>query len=420
MGLRQTFRWASAVVCLVSFGCGDDKSNGKDGGGEDDAGAADGGSDAGQHDAGDPGPQTLCSEPYGGTPWKSADLREPGPFEIGKVIELLVDTTRQVPANGTFAGADMRSLNTSIWYPATTDGLLAEGGPFPLVVWSHGFTSSADEVEYLAELLASRGYLVAAPTFPLASFGAPGGSTSEDFQNLPGDISFVIDTMLAKSADEANALSGAVDPDRIAVGGLSMGATVSLFVTFHKKVLDERIKATVLLAGSGIYYLDSFFETRKDLPLLVMHGDLDAVIPYDPSGLALRGRSSPSWFMTVKKGSHAGFSGFARSSSGNPDSIGCASIAKADPNRPSSDETLIRLGGEEVGIAVPKDKPEACTIDPLPKSISALRQQELTTPVVYAFFESVFAKDNDRRNAGCQYVEQGASADNVELSIDLH
>jgi dienelactone hydrolase len=422
MGLRQVSRWASAVSFVALLGCGDDKTKDKDAGRPDrDASTVeDAGGDAQAEDAGIVGPETLCAAPYKGTPWKSADLLADGPFEIGKQTLQLVDPTRKVPANNEYEGADQRTLNTLVWYPAKAEGGLAEGGPFPLFVWSHGFTSSNGEVSYMAELLASRGYVVAAPNFPLASFTAPGGPTSKDFENLPGDVKFVIDSMLAKSEDAADVLYTGIDPERIAAGGLSMGSGVTLFVSFHANVLDERVKATVVLAGNGISYQKLFYETRKKLPLLIMHGDLDAVLPYDPCGTSLRDRAgSPTWFMTIKKGSHAGFAGYSSSVDGNPDELGCATIATADPNRPSSDDTLTRLGGAEVGIVVPKDKPKACTIDPLPKSVSGKRQQELTGPVVYAFLESVFAQDEDTRNAGCQYVEQGALEQNEELSITL-
>lgn len=423
MGSRQAVGWVSALACVMLFGCGDDDSGGKDAGGKDkDASAAeDAGSDAQVADAEViMGPDTLCRAPYEGVPWKSTDLLEKGPYQIGEQVFTFVDATRKVPANGTYEGADERSLVTNVWYPANAEKGLAEGGPFPLFMWSHGFTSTGAEVAYLAQLLASRGYVVVAPTFPLSTFTAPGGPTSEDFQNQPVDISFLIDTMLAKSADEADPFKGSVDPERIAVGGLSMGANVTLFVSFHAKVFDKRVKAAVLLAGNGIYYQESFFETRKELPLLIMHGDLDAVLPYDPCGTALRARAgSPSWFVTLKKGSHAGFAGYARSADGNPDALGCATISTANPNRPSNDVTLTRLGGAEVGIVVPKDKPEACTIKPLPETISGERQQDLTSPVVYAFLESVFAKDEDQRNAGCQYIEEGALDQNEELAITL-
>ena len=60
--------------------------------------------------------------------------------------------------------------------------------------------------------------MVAAPVFPLESADAPGGPDESDLVNEPGDISFVISQLLAASAAPGGALSGLIDPGRIAVG----------------------------------------------------------------------------------------------------------------------------------------------------------------------------------------------------------
>src|ERR671930_612347 len=67
-------------------------------------------------------------------------------------------------------------------------------GRFPLVVWAHGWNSTGETFLPYAELWARQGYVVALPTFPLSREGVADG---DDVQNQPGDVSFVIDQVLA-------------------------------------------------------------------------------------------------------------------------------------------------------------------------------------------------------------------------------
>ena len=61
--------------------------------------------------------------------------------------------------------------------------------------------------------LARAGFVVAAPVFPLCSAGAPGGPEESDVINQPGDMSFVISSLLAvSSGGRRRPLAGLVDP----------------------------------------------------------------------------------------------------------------------------------------------------------------------------------------------------------------
>ena len=62
-----------------------------------------------------------------------------GPLEVHSHEESFIDTSRPTNPNGDFAGAPQRQLDGIVWHPASK-----EGGPFPLVVYSHGFTSNRD------------------------------------------------------------------------------------------------------------------------------------------------------------------------------------------------------------------------------------------------------------------------------------
>ena len=125
---------------------------------------------------------------------------------IGLARESFVDASRPTKASPPFAGAPDRRLDTWIWYPAAgggapePDAAPRSGGPWPLVVYSHGTYSRPDAATHLCEHLARHGYVVAAPAFPLTSRVAHTQLPAADITDAgsqPGDVSFVIDSLLA-------------------------------------------------------------------------------------------------------------------------------------------------------------------------------------------------------------------------------
>jgi predicted dienelactone hydrolase len=116
-----------------------------------------------------------------------------------------------------------RSLETVVRYPAT-------GGPYPLIVFAHGYALTPETYSRLLGAWARAGYVVAAPAFPLERAGARGGPDQSDLVNEPRDVSFVIGRLLALGA-----LAGRIDPARIAVAGHSDGAVVALAVAFDRR-----------------------------------------------------------------------------------------------------------------------------------------------------------------------------------------
>src|SRR5205823_7649068 len=110
----------------------------------------------------------------------------------------------------------------------------------------HGFMDSRNGEAYLARHLASHGYLVAAPDFPLSNGAAPGRATVADVPNQPGDLSFIIDQLLADATYGASA-----DGDHIGPSGLSLGGLTTLLATFHPRFRDPRILASLPIAPAS-------------------------------------------------------------------------------------------------------------------------------------------------------------------------
>src|SRR5690348_7471133 len=137
------------------------------------------------------------------------------PFTVGEVTERFVDRSRTVRFPG--RPAQPRPLVTVIRYPA------GAAGPFPLVIFGHGFAVTPATYSRLLSAWASAGYVVAAPVFPLENAHAPGGPNEADLVNQPRDMSVVISRMLALNADPHSRFAGLIEPHRIAVAGQSDG-----------------------------------------------------------------------------------------------------------------------------------------------------------------------------------------------------
>ncbi len=227
----------------------------------------------------------------------SAQLPRPtGPHAVGRQILHLTDTDRTdpwVPA----AGA--RQLMVSMYYPARpgtggpapymtdtaeidmiklkapgfpTDPLLQigtwshtdarpEGGKYPLVLLSPGFTMPRTELTGLAEDLASRGYVVAlvdhtyensGTTFPdgqtltcaICDTPPPGGPAVIE-QSRAKDMSFVLDE-LTGPGKRAWKYAHLIDAKRVGMAGHSIGGAAAI----STMAADQRVRAGVNLDGT--------------------------------------------------------------------------------------------------------------------------------------------------------------------------
>src|SRR5712691_6375912 len=325
---------------------------------------------------------------------------DPGSFGIGERTLDLVDTTRATPAHGNIPEKPDRTLTTEVWYPTTPggtgvvrDAAVARGGPFPLVVNSPGLLDVREGEAYYAEALASRGYVVASLDFPVTGLRATKQDLS-DLGNQPGDVSFVIDGLLALSHTRGEWLAGAVDRHRIGVAGLSLGGATTLLVAYHPTLRDRRVRAALPIAPAACFFGAGFYRAARP-PLLVLQGDQDLLVPLETNGARVFERSrSPRSLVTLLDGTHTAFSGFvAAPSTTSYDAVGCAAIAGVV----STGNVLAGLGGPEVGIDA-----TGCALpcqSPLPANtpMQADRQHRLTRAVVTAFFDATFKRSRAAR-----------------------
>jgi dienelactone hydrolase len=249
-------------------------------------------------------------------PRTESPVENPAPeFAVGRRELTFVDPSRPTDPNREYQGAPDRTLPVLVLYPAVgTPGGLSEAnarparraGPYPLIVFSHGFTASGPAYgEVLLRRIAAHGYVVAAPTFPLSNRNAPGGPRLLDYVNQPEDVSFVIDRMLATNR-RPGPLHGLVQRTEIGAIGHSLGGITTLGVTYNSEFRDRRIKAAVPMSGVQFKFGNGEW-TWPPVPLLLVHGELDTVVPYRGSTRAYDAAQPPKFLLTLLDGPHTPF-----------------------------------------------------------------------------------------------------------------
>ena len=357
---------------------------------------------------------------------QQSDYAAPGPFAVGKLDVTFEDTSRPIVATETHAAAPSRKLVTTIYYPAAPTRALfggdpvAAGGPFPLIMYSHGYSSTRGEATHVGERAASHGYFVVSPDFPLSNLlannGAPEGS---DAHNQAGDITYLIDQMVALSRDPEHLFANAIDDSRIGATGVSMGGFTTLLATFHPTLHDPRIKVSVPMAPLSALFMEGFYHTRE-VPVLFIHGDIDAFLAYEHSRQAFAWAAPNARLMTLKQGTHAAFAmqlddttvelmnallappGYHPT---NPDAYGCGAVAETLANGPS---VGAGLGGEENFVDQEiAARMAPCTGDEykLP-AMKATEQVNLAATAVVAMFDAHLAATPEARSDGCRCLLQ--------------
>jgi predicted dienelactone hydrolase len=339
----------------------------------------------------------------------SAQWLEPGPYSVGTSEFVFIDKSRSTDSNRSFAGKPDRTFPTTFWYPLEATGKL------PLLIHSHGIVSTRNELSYLMKQMASYGYVVAATNYPLTSGSTPGGANANDVMNQPADVSFLIDSILGFTDEQP--FAGQIDELKIGLSGFSLGGLTTILATYHPRWRDQRIAASVAIAGPAVAFTEAFYKA-SDVPFLMISGTSDALIDTQYNASIVPSRNDNSDLVIIAGGSHLGFVGAAEPSfrlMHNPDSLGCSavlSVLDEDPN-----DIFEKLGSVAEGVYLPPNTPGVCELMPLREALHPGRQQMITTVAVLSFFESVFSEDQARREKGAVLLRESLALDFEEASV---
>lgn len=313
---------------------------------------------------------------YGDALPDAPELSERGPFSVGvRTIDLV--NRDQVDVLRSDKGVDPhydRSLKVEVWYPGiippdgeatilyeevmgtANDSLRPlvpftfrgralrdvapdkEGGPYPLVIVSHGYVGSRYLMTYLTENLASKGYIVVAIDHTDSTF-KDANAFQSTLLNRANDIRFVLDEMARIGGNKrGDKLSGIINADNTGIIGYSMGGYGVLNVagagysdvltTFfagmtggstaisslaasnpeYKARKDNRIKAVVAFAPWGMERGVWDAEGLKGLtkPVLFVAGSQDDISGYEKGIKAIYEGSvnAERYLLTYKNARH--------------------------------------------------------------------------------------------------------------------
>ncbi len=224
--------------------------------------------------------------------------RVTGTHPVATVTTTYTDQSR----SETFANTgEHRQVNVEFWYPDD------QGGPYPLVVYSHGaFGVKTSNTSTFLEL-ASNGYVVCSidhPYHSLVTVGADGRRVLVDssfFQQVQdvnagkydvatsfeiektwmalrmADINFVLDTILDRTQDaDSGAVYRLIDPGKIGLMGHSLGGESSAQVARERNDIDAVVNLDADMGGEYVAYVDGRYvlnDTVYPVPILNILAD---------------------------------------------------------------------------------------------------------------------------------------------------
>jgi predicted dienelactone hydrolase len=297
--------------------------------------------------------QTESKSDDGGSP--SAGLE--GGYDVGFTV---------LTAAAPDALGRQRVIDIAVWYPSRDEPrdttydysqnqvatrLAREGKPikgrFPLVLYSHGATGCGLSMAFLAERLASQGYIVAGPDYTDEFYAArirgrgrlgrleqvrmvrwlnalrktqlnTGGKAyrHEKLAYRPAQASVALDRVLKEGLREGSLLEGVIDETAIGLVGHSFGAWTSLLLAgADPEFADHRVKAVVALSGpcnEAVYEPDELGKIQ--VPTLFMFGsDEPGAGRMDDEVLLYDRATAPKLLIEVQGAEHFTFSGGIRS-----------------------------------------------------------------------------------------------------------
>jgi alpha-beta hydrolase superfamily lysophospholipase len=190
----------------------------------------------------------------------------------------------------------LQSLPTTLATSAYMDVPVSKHGPFPVVMFSHGFGGYPEQSSFLTDHLATWGFVVVAPDHRSRDLKAVVSGTvghgQSDVQDLRGALAFV--TQMAHTS--GTTLSGKLDLTRVAALGHSAGGGAA--ITFAG---DKAVRTFVGLAPAP----GSPPPVGK--PGMIMQGAADTVVP-ESEALALYSKlRGPKRFVAINGAGHNAF-----------------------------------------------------------------------------------------------------------------
>lgn len=181
-----------------------------------------------------------------------------------------------------------KTLTVRVFYPR-------DGGPYPLIVFSHGYGGTPAAYQSFLTAWAAHGYVIVAPEHADAGAIGRGGFRTQMRTMLQviadpdalaarvSDVKLCIDNipMIERQVPD---LAGRIDRTAIAVGGHSFGAETAMGIAGASydnnpggNYRDPRVKAALAMSpeGAGVMGLNQNSWSTIAIPMMIMTGSRD-------------------------------------------------------------------------------------------------------------------------------------------------
>lgn len=210
-------------------------------------------------------------------------------YSVGEVTCTFVDGSRPTHNYVTGAVTPGRVLRTEIRYPSP-----ATSGPFPTIVFAHGYSVTPDTYSVLLDEWVRAGFVVVAPIFPdtneTAVDATKGRSDPEqDVVNQPADMAFVVRRVIAESRVRSAScprLFKLVRPAEIGLAGQSDGGDTVAMLAYDSRYDSHpgvTFRAVAVLSGSEWSFppsgADPYVGHPSSPPLLITQSETDGCNP---------------------------------------------------------------------------------------------------------------------------------------------
>jgi predicted dienelactone hydrolase len=246
---------------------------------------------------------------------------ERGPYAAGERTWVLLDPVRE------------RELLLTVWYPAVAGtatgaptysfqtsevGADRHPGPFPVVLFSHGYSGFRFQSVFLTEFLATHGYVVVAPDHTGNTLNDQSASDAQSAWDRPQDLQVALDEVLSLHPNDP--LHGIADAGRVAAIGHSFGAWTVQMLTGVSAVTgpwgdippelppppwrfrDERVGAVIPMTPGALQSFGPLDEA--EIPVLFVGAELDATLPYATEAVPLWQGTPGSGLVTLHGAGH--------------------------------------------------------------------------------------------------------------------
>jgi len=193
---------------------------------------------------------------------------------------------------------DGSQFQMNVYYPALANGEKAapvtNAGTFPTIVFIHGLMVDRTSFSLLASGFVRNGFVFFVPDLP-------GGTLPAKSESI-ALIDRLLQAILGGSFQgEIGFINSICDANRLVVMGHSWGGGLAM----ELGRTDARFKVAVALAPAQIS--DISVLNSSATPVVILAGDMDAIVPNSTVRAMYEQLSPPKVFLTLKDGSHNGF-----------------------------------------------------------------------------------------------------------------